>query len=130
MNDLLFVVRSVLSHHVRAMERRTLRCGMETSWLNTEWLSSDGALEEVKEWFECLDTEFGREEVEDTAAFTKILMEKCEAEEFLISVSPLKKEPELAESIDYLGKLTQLAELRLQAIACADSHASVAYDNW
>ncbi len=103
---------------------------METSWLNAEWLSSDEALGEVKEWFECLDTEFGREEVEDTAAFTKILTEKCEAEEFLISVETLKADPELSESIDYLGKLTRLADLRLQAIASGDSHASVAYDIW
>ena len=120
------VLFALLSHHVREMERITLRSGMESAWLNTEWQQSETALAEVKDWFENLDTDFGREEVEDTAAFTRLLTEANEAEEFLTSVEPIKKEdPDLAIGIDYLERLTRLANLRLRAIASSDSHASV-----
>ncbi len=124
------VLFALLSHHVREMERITLRSGMESSWLDTKWQQSETALAEVKEWFEALDTEFGGEEVEDTAAFTRLLTEANEAEEFLTSVSPVKNEdPDLAIGIDYLERLTRLANLRLSAIASNDSHASVVA-NW
>lgn len=124
------VLFALLSHHVREMERITLRSGMESAWLNTEWQQSETALTEVKEWFETLDTEFGGEEVEDTAAFTRLLTEANEAEEFLTSVEPIKEEdPDFAIGIDYLERLTRLANLRLSAIASNDSHASVVA-NW
>lgn len=127
MNSVLF---TLLSHHVREMERITLRSGMESAWLNSEWQNSETALAEVKEWFETLDTEFGGEEVEDTAAFTRLLTEANEAETFLTTVSPIKKDdPELEIGIDYLERLTRLANLRLSAIVSDDSHASVV-PNW
>ena len=120
------VLFALLSHHVREMERITLRSGMESAWLNTEWQQSETALAEVKDWFENLDTDFGREEVEDTANFTRLLTEANEAEDFLTSVNPIKEDdPDLAIGIDYLERLTRLANLRLRAIASSDSHASV-----
>ena len=129
MNNLLFVVRSVLSHHVRAMERRTLRTGMELAWLK---LDQDEAETEAQEKFSSLDTDYCGEESEDTVNFVTLLNETNEAESFLLSVAPLKEDPEFSYDIEYLEKLTRLATLRMKTIASDESHANVALGtlNW
>lgn len=108
MNYYVSVLRSILAHHVRQMERATLRCGMSLSWLH-----ASNAKEVVAKWYEN-ESQLSDDSVNDSVQFISLLTKRDEAEEFLLDAqSVVDEDEELDEGIKYLKNLTHLAGLRL-----------------